>query len=321
MRGVFLDRNTMGPEDLDFTGLESTLPHWRYYDRTESEAVEARIADANVVVVNKVVLSEERLKQATGLRLICVAATGTDNVDLEAANRLRLPVCNVRGYATSTVVNHVFSLILALSRRLIDYHRAVRGGRWIQAEQFCLLDYPLWELAGRTIGIVGYGALGRGVARMAEAFGMRVMVAERAGGPKQPARIPLDRLLSEVDVLTLHCPLTPATCGLIGTEALARMQPHALLINTARGGIVDEAALAGALRNGIIGGAGVDVLTTEPPTQGNPLLAHDLPNLIVTPHVAWASREARQRVLEGLAENIVAYLDGTPRNVVNNPGL
>jgi glycerate dehydrogenase len=205
-----------------------------------------------------------------------------------------------------------------LSTRLLDYQQAVRRGHWQACEQFCFLDYPIREIAGKTLGIVGYGGLGQAVARLGEAFGMEVLIAARPGTPPAAERYALAWLLPRVDVLSLHCPLTPETRGLIGVDELALMKRDALLINTARGGIVDELALAHALRSGSIGGAGIDVLTSEPPVAGNPLLAGDIPNLMVTPHVAWASREARQRIVELVAHNISGFLVGYPRNVVKH---
>jgi glycerate dehydrogenase len=257
------------------------------------------------------------LTAARQLRLICVAATGTNNVDLEAAARLGITVCNCQGYSPPSVVQHVFALLLALFTRLPDYHKAVGLGRWQQAEQFCLLDYPIRELAGKTLGIVGYGELGKGVAQLAKAFAMQVLIAQRPGTLEpEEGRIPLPALLPQVDVLTLHCPLTPDTQGLIGEWELALMRRDAVLINTARGGIVDETALAKALRRSALGGAGVDVLSEEPPVHGNPLLAGDIPNLIVTPHSAWGSHESRQRLVEQLVENVQGFVTGHPLRVV-----
>lgn len=321
MLGVFLDQDTVNNGDLDLSRLVKALPRWQSYGGTEPGQVAERIADAEVVVSNKVVLSKELLNQAPGLRLVVVAATGTNNVDLAAAAARGVAVCNVRNYATPSVVQHVFALILSLTRHLPEYREAVRAGRWQHSDKFCLLDYPIRELDGLTLGIVGYGELGKAVAGTAEsAFGMRVHVAQRPGTEEpRPGRIPLSQLLPEADILSLHCPLTAQTRGLIGTRELARMKRDALLINTARGGIVDETALAEALRTGTIGGAGVDVLSSEPPQQGNPLLAPDIPNLIVTPHVAWASRESRQRLLDQVADNIQSFLNGQPRNLVNEP--
>ncbi|MGF1612443.1 MAG: 2-hydroxyacid dehydrogenase [Gammaproteobacteria bacterium] len=317
MRGVFLDFDTLSPADLDCGMLESTLPEWRMFGDTQPEQVATRLAGASVVVTNKVRLDGFTLRQAKSLRLVCLAATGFDNVDVDAATELQLPVCNVRNYATQAVAQHTFGLILALSNRLLDYHRAVRAGRWQNARHFCLLDFPIRELAGLTLGIIGYGHIGRAVAQLGQAFGMTIVIAQRPGGSVQPDRQSLPSLLSQADVLTLHCPLTAHTRGLIGAPELALMKPHALLINTARGGLVNEAALARALRRQAIGGAGIDVLSREPPSERNPLLATDLKGLIITPHVAWGSRAARQRLLDGIAENIRGFLLGSPPNVVN----
>jgi glycerate dehydrogenase len=315
--GVFLDLDSVNRDDLDLSGLRDTLPSWRLYETRDPTPVAERIESATVVVTNKVVLDADLLEAARShLRLICVAATGTNNVDLKAAAALGIPVCNARGYGTPSVVQHVFALILALSTRLLDYETAARDGRWARSPFFCLLDFPIREIAGLELGIVGYGELGRAVAQVAEAFGMRVLISQRPGGPERPGRVPFDELLDRVDVLSLHCPLTPETRGLIDARALSLMREEALLINTARGGIVDEAALAAALREGRLGGAGIDVLASEPPVPGVPLLACGIPNLILTPHIAWASRASRQRLLDDVAENIRAYRTERPRNLV-----
>jgi glycerate dehydrogenase len=317
MKGVFLDRASLDCADLDFCALEETLPEWEFHDETSPQQLLTRIERAEVVVSNKVVLDADLLRQAARLRLICVAATGTNNVDLETARKLGIPVCNVRRYATPSVVEHVFSMILALTRQLENYHHAAVDGRWADSKQFCLLDFPVWELSGKTMGIVGYGELGQAVAGVAQAFGMEVLVAQRAGGNEAGTeRVPLAELLPRVDVLSLHCPLTEQTRNLIGATELALMQPHALLINTARGGIVEEGALRDALQRGTIGGAGIDVLTKEPPRGGNPLLDRAVPGLIVTPHVAWGSRESRQRLLDEIVKNIESWKRGTLRNPV-----
>ncbi len=313
---VFLDRDTVDCGDLDLSALEQALPQWRFHAATGSDETEERIRDATIVVSNKVVLDRERLCQARRLQLICIAATGTNNVDLEAARELGITVANVTGYATPSVVQHVFSLMLALTTRLVDYNRAVADGAWQRSRQFCLLDFPVQELAGKRLGIVGYGELGRAVADVAKAFGMQVLIAQRPGGVLQKGRIPLEELLPQADLLSLHCPLAENTKNLIGQKELGLMKSRALLINTARGGIVDERALAAALRSGEIAGAGVDVLAREPPAEGGPLLEPGIPNLIVTPHTAWASRESRQRLVEELAANIRAFFRGEARNLV-----
>lgn len=316
MLGVFLDLETVDRADLDLTALHAVLPHWQFHSASAPDQVVARLQGASVVVSNKVRLDRAVIEQCPDLRLICVAATGTNNVDLLAASEHGVQVCNVRGYSTHSVVQHVFAMLLTLSTALPHYTRAVRSGDWSRSNMFCLLDYPIEEIAGKTLGIVGYGALGSAVASVAEAFGMRVLVAGRPGAVLQTGRVPLAALLPQVDVLSLHCPLTEQTQGLIGARALASMRQGAILINTARGGIVDEQALADALRSGQLSGAGVDVLTTEPPGSDNPLLAQDIPNLIITPHTAWASRQARQRLVDELAENIRCFLIGERRNQV-----
>lgn len=317
MLGVFLDRDTVDNGDMDLSVLEAQLPEWCFYGITSAAELHPRIANATVIISNKVLLDDEALAAAPHLRLICIAATGTNSVDLEAATRHGIAVCNVRGYATPSVVQHTFAVMLSLSMRLGRYRRAVMRGEWQQSPHFSMLDYPIHELAGKTLGIVGYGELGKNVAKVAEAFGMRVLISQRPGDVPRPDRLPLHELLPQADVLSLHCPLTPETRNLIGEKELALMKPTALLINTARGGIVDEVALADTLRDHRLGGAAVDVLTTEPPRSGNPLLANDIPNLIITPHIAWASVEARQRLLEQIGLNIAAFLNGTQRNRVN----
>ncbi len=316
MKGVFLDSETVDRGDLDLGALRAALPEWAVYANTAQNRVAEHIKGAEVVVSNKVMLDANVLSEAQRLKLVCVAATGTNNVDLQAARRANITVCNVRGYATASVVQHVFALILALTTRLFPYRRAVDRGNWQVSPQFCLLDYPIREIAGKCLGIVGYGELGRAVARTAEAFDMEVILAQRPSGEAKPGRVPLDALLPQVDILSLHCPLTPETRGLIGERQLALMRADAMLINAARGGIVHEQALADALRGGRPGGAGIDVLSEEPPVHGNPLLDPGIPNLIVTPHIAWASRESRQRLVDQVAENIRAFLAGRPRNVV-----
>lgn len=318
MQGVFLDRDTLHPSDVDFSPLETIIPQWTYYGASSSaNEVINRIRNATVVVTNKAVLTESAMEQAPQLQLVCIAATGTNNVDLEAARRLGIAVCNVQGYCTASVVEHVFALILALTRRLAATTYAATTGAWQHSPHFTIPDFPSQELSGKTFGIIGYGELGRAVARIATAFGMTILISQRPNTPNGPGRIPLRDLLPLVDVLSLHCPLTPETTGLIGREELTLMCPDALLINTARGGIVDEQALADALRSGRLGGAGIDVLSQEPPKNGNPLLAPDIPNLILTPHVAWNSREARQYLLLQVANNIHSFLAGKPRNLVS----
>lgn len=318
MRGVFLDTATVDRQDLDLSSLTSSLPDWSLRKHTPALEVIGAIRDAAVVVSNKVLLSREILQATPSLRLVCVAATGTNNVDLDAARELGITVCNARGYATTSVVEHVFSVMLAFYRQSVRYQKAVREGRWQLSDIFCLHDYPIRELAGQTLGIIGHGELGSAVANMARAFGMNILVAQRPGGTPQAGRVPLRTLLSQSDVVSLHCPLTDATRNLVDQDELACMKNSALLINTARGGIVNEPALMNALQTGEIAGAAIDVLTEEPPRQGNPLLDEAIPNLIVTPHIAWASTNARQSLINQVAGNVLAFLDGKPRNIVNS---
>lgn len=319
MHAVILDADSLGP-GLDFRALHERIDDWDWHGHTAPGEVAGRIADAEVVITNKVVLDETAFAAAPHLRLVCVAATGVNNIDLDAARRHGVTVCNATGYGTPSVVQHTFALILALATRLPDYQAAVRAGEWSRSPFFCLLDYPITELAGSTLGIIGHGTLGQGVAAIGRAFDMDVQVAARPGATEVPTgRVAVDRLIERADVISLHCPLTDATRGLIGADELARMKSTALLVNTARGGIVDEQALADALRAGTIAGAGMDVLTTEPPADGNPLLADDIPNLVVTPHCAWGTHAARQRLVDQVGGHIAAFLDGEPRNVVAGP--
>ncbi len=313
MKGVFLDLASLDNDDLNLVPMREVLEAWDLYPHTETAEVAARLQGAEVVVSNKVVLSRDALTKADKLRLICVAATGTNNVDLDAARELGIAVTNVRAYGTASVVQHVFALMLSLQRRIPAYQQAIREGRWAQSKFFCLLDFPIEELGGKVLGIVGYGELGQAVAKTAACFDMTVRIARRSPSDSRPDRVSLDDLLAEADVLTLHCPLTEENRGLIGEAQLQRMKPSAILINAARGGLVDEAALATALRQGWIAGAGIDVLEQEPPNGTSPLLS-DLPNLILTPHIAWASRAARQRLLDQLVNIIRDYRQGSIRN-------
>ncbi|MES9873237.1 MAG: 2-hydroxyacid dehydrogenase [Candidatus Sedimenticola sp. 6PFRAG7] len=315
-KAVFLDLDTVSRDDIDLASLNATPYEWQIHKSTNPGEATGRIRDAELVISNKVVLDSSALEQATALKLICIAATGTNNVDLEKARELGIAVTNVAGYSTPSVVQHVFALILSLTTRLPDYQHALHNGAWQRSEQFCLLDFPIRELQGKTMGIVGYGALGSAVAGIARAFGMEILIAQRPGGEPAEGRLPLHELLPRCDILSLHCPLTGHTADLIGSAELALMKPDALLINTARGGMVDESALASALRAGELGGAGIDVLAVEPPREGNPLLEPGTPNLIVTPHTAWASRESRQRLIDEVAANIQAFQEGEERNRV-----
>lgn len=314
---VFLDRDSVG-NDIDLCDLTPLARQWTHYGTTSPQQALERLSQAQLVITNKVMLDRSLLANCPNLALICVAATGTNNVDLAAAQEFGITVCNVTAYGTASVAQQVFSLLLALTTRLDEHLVAARDGRWQRSPHFCVLDLPFRELSGKTFGIIGYGELGRGVAKIAAAFGMHILIAQRPGREVQAGRVSLDTLLKEADVVSLHVPLADNTRDLINAERLALMKPDAILINTARGGIVDESALLEALQQGRLGGAGFDVLGTEPPQAGNPLLASDLPNLLVTPHIAWAARESRQRLMRQVVANIQAYCAGNPINEVRS---
>ncbi len=306
---VFLDRSTLAAR------LRTpNFPHvYREYGASEADTVAARLKGASIAIVNKVPLRQSTLALLPDLRLIAVAATGTDNIDKAYCRSRGILVSNIRNYAYNTVPEHVFALAFALRRNIVAYHEDVQRGRWQSAEQFCFFDHPIRDMRGSTLGIVGYGAIGKALARIAEAFGLKVLAYDSVA---QPGLVDLETLLRESDIVSLHVPLSTDTRHMIGPAQLKMMKRDALIINTGRGGLVDEAALAAALRAGEIGGAGFDVLTTEPPRQGNVLLDVRLPNLIVTPHVAWASREAMQILADQLVDNIEAFVAGTPQNLV-----
>jgi len=342
---TFLDKATLDRDDLDFSRLDALPVEINYHPFTSSDQLIDRIKSCDVIISNKVIIDKVALLECKNLKLICIAATGVNNVDLECAKEKAIPVCNVRNYASHSVVQHVFSLILSLMTRLPENSNAVKNGEWQNQKAFCLLDYPFVELAGKKLGIVGYGALGKAVERVAKAFSMEVLISDRpiivndadkdvstdtakdaAGKEKAKAqtsyfllqskseRIPFDQLIREVDVLSLHCPLTHKNEKLISADVLSKMKESAILINTARGGLVDEAALAQALLTNRIAGAGLDVLSSEPPSVVNPLMQLDYPNLIITPHVAWAARESRQRLLDQVSSNIQSFLSGQLNN-------
>ena len=316
MSAVFLDFGTVG-DDLDPAPLLAAAPGLVLHAHTPDEEVAACIAGCEIVLTNKVRLTRGLIEGSSSLRVIGLTATGTNNIDLVAARECGVAVRNIRDYCTPSVVQHVLGVLLYLTHRLPQYAREAVDGTWSRATNFGLLHHPIRELRGRTLGIVGWGALGSAVARACEAaLGMRVIVANRPGSAPQPGRVDLDELLTRADVVSLHCPLTPETTGLISAARIARMRSDAILINTARGGLVDVAALADALRTGRLGGAAIDVLPQEPPVDGSPLFDPAIPNLIVTPHMAWAARESRQRCLDELGANIADWRAGGDRGRV-----
>jgi glycerate dehydrogenase len=311
-RVVFLDRKSL---PVRFT-RPACAHEYVEHAETAAQEVVARLAGASIAITNKVPLRGPELARLPGLRLIAVAATGYDCVDSAYCREHGIAVANIRNYAVHTVPEHVFALLLALRRNLVGYRAAVAAGAWQRATQFCVFDGEIRDLHGSVLGLVGRGSIGGAVAAIAAAFGMRVVFFDPAHTVPDPAQRSLAALLAEADVISLHCPLTAGTRGMIGEQELRAMKSNAILINTARGGLVDEAALARALREGWIGGAGFDVLTVEPPRDGNVLLELDLPNFILTPHVAWASVEAMEGLADQLTGNIDAWASGTPRNLV-----
>jgi glycerate dehydrogenase len=314
MKAVFLDYSTLGP-DLDTGPLTDLLPDFEFFAATSDAQLDERIAGAEFVIANKVRLDDAHLERASKLRFIGLTATGTDNIDLESARRRGIAVCNIRGYCTNSVVEHVFGVLLMLTHKLQSYSAAVAAGAWQRSQVFCLHDYPVRELGSMTIGIVGYGELGRSVAQRARDFGMRVLLSARPGADDiADGRVAFEDLLDQSDVITLHCPLTEQTEGLFGESEFRRMKSSSLLVNTARGALVDSAALVAALSSGEIAAAAIDVLPEEPPVDGDPLLDYGGTNLLVTPHIAWSSEQARQSAINELAANISAFLAGNDRN-------
>jgi glycerate dehydrogenase len=293
---------------------------WVEYPSTTPTDMHQRLAQATIAISNKVPLRGDLLEKLPRLKMIAVSATGTDHIDLEVCRSRGIVVSNIRGYAVHAVPEHVLMLILALRRQVISYRDEVSAGRWQKSPVFCLFGHAVTDLHGATLGLIGRGALGQGVARIAEAFGMRVLWGERRNAAElRPGYVAFETLLAEVDVISLHCPLTLETRGLIGMAELRAMKRSAILINASRGGLVDEAALAAALRQQLIAGAGFDVLSVEPPQDDNPLLAADilaLPNFILTPHVAWSSNTAMDVLADQLIDNIEAFVRGVPQNRV-----
>ena len=316
MRIVFLDRSTIGPAvTLTKPGFEH---EWVDHDRTHPDEVVERLQGADIAVSNKVPIGRAQIEALPDLKMIAIPATGYDRFDLDACRERGIVVSNVRGYATNTVPEHTFALILALRRGIIGFRQDVIDGKWQEADQFCFFTHPINDLAGSTIGIMGEGALGQGVATLARAFGMRVLFAAHKGvDGLGPLYTPWDDVLEQSDIITLHAPLMPATKNMIAWPEFEKMAKKPLLINCARGGLVDETDLVRALDAGRISGVGFDCLTTEPPLPDNPLLSIlERPNVIVTPHTAWASDEAMQTLWDQVVFHLENFAAGTPSNTL-----
>ena len=315
-RIIFLDRETL-PDEIILKSF--AFPNdLTVYQRTLPGEVAGRIAEADIVITNKVPVSGQALQNAPRVKLIAVAATGTDIIDIEACRKRGIVVSNIRNYAINTVPEHTFALILTLRRSILSYRDSVLKGRWQEAGQFCFFDHPIRDLAGSTLGVIGDGVLGKAVADLGKAFGMRVLFSDYKGTTGMgPLYTPFEQVLRQSDVITLHTPLIPTTRNMIGAAEFAVMERRPLLINAARGGLVDEDALAEALREGRLAGAGFDVATIEPPPRDHVLMRLlEMPNFILTPHVAWASREAIQSLADQLVDNVDAFVAGKPKNIV-----
>jgi glycerate dehydrogenase len=317
MKIIALDGRTLNPGDLSWEGL-STCGEYEIHDFTPEEQVVERGRPADILLVNKVVLGKDELAQLPNLKCICVTATGYNNVDLQAARERGIPVCNAVGYSTDSVAQHVFALLLALTNKVYQHHISVQAGEWQRSDDFAYTLHTLPELAGKIFGIYGFGRIGQRVADLAQAFGMKILATHKH--PERDARpgvefVSLEELFERSDVTSLHAPLSEANREIVNAQLLQRMKSTAYLINTGRGGLIQEADLKLALQEGQLAGAALDVLSTEPPKQGNVLIS--APNCILTPHLAWASLEARQRLMDITLNNIRAFQAGAPQNVVN----
>jgi len=317
MRIVVLDGYTLNPGDLSWDELKA-LGATTIYERSAPEEVVSRAQEADIILTNKVVLSREILGRLPQLKYVGVLATGYDIIDTQAARERGILVSNVPTYGSASVAQMAFAHLLNLTQHVAYHAQTVAEGRWSKSEDWCYWDHPLLELAGKTMGIVGFGRIGQATARIALAFGMKVLAYDAQPISPSPgiSALDLDNLFRQSDVISLHCPLTPATERLVNRERLTQMKPWSYLLTTSRGGLIDEAALATALNTGQIAGAGLDVLSEEPPRPDNPLLSAK--NCFITPHIAWATRAARQRLLEIVVENLRTYLAGQPQNVVNS---
>lgn len=310
---TFLDLDTVDRGDINPEPITGKAERYTPWPTTAPGELYERIKDADAVVLNKVRLGADILGQVQP-DIVCLAATGSDNIDLEAAEKAGVAVANIRGYCTDSVAQLAFSLLLSLTTHLHTYGEHLRTGAWTQSDMFTLSGPPVRELAGKTLAIVGYGTLGQAMAHRGEAFGMNIVVAERPGASTREGRVAFEQALGEADVVSLHAPLTPQTRHLINADTLAMMKADAVLINTARGDLVDENALRDALVTKRLGGAGLDVLSQEPPPPDHPLLDPAIPNLLITPHIGWAASEARQRAVEEIGANLAAFLAGKKRN-------
>lgn len=308
-QAVILDEKSFNPGDLDLSGLIKLVDHWQRYDGTTPEQRFERLQNKTIAVANKVLFDQTILEKLPELKLILLTATGMDNVDLDYCKQQGIIVNNVTDYCSGSVSQHVFALILALATKIIPYNDLTKSGEWSRSGQFSSLKYPINELSGKTLGLIGYGNLAKATEQLACAFGMKILISESVStSSRSDNRVPLNELLPKVDVLSLHCPLSIETKHLISAEEFKLMKSSALIINTSRGAVIDNAALAVALKQGDIAGAGIDVLEEEPPPIDHPLLASDIPNLILTPHTAWAAIEARQRVVDKVTENLKNWL-------------
>lgn len=311
---VFLDAGSMG--DTDLTPLQLAGCQLQCYSSTEPALILQRLHQASIAIVNKVVLTRETLHALPNLKLICVAATGVNNIDLDAARALGIVVCNARNYADTTVPQHVMALLLGLTNQISNYQLTLASGAWSHSAHFCLHSHRLSELAAKKFMVVGYGALGQATARLATAFGMQVLISEHSGAVTcRPGRVNFEQALCQADVISLHCPLTTSTRELLNAQRLASMPDGAIIINTARGGLIAEADLLAELKTGRLA-AGLDVLSSEPPPADHILLQQRLPNLLLTPHIGWASPAARVRMTAQLVENIQQFLAGEPQRQV-----
>ena len=319
MHAVFLDYKTVDAGDLDLESIRAVLPEIKVYPYSTEAEVLDRIQDIEVAIANKIEFDSKVFNRAKNLKLICVTATGTNNIDLDSAEKAGVTICNIRDYCTESVTQHVLLSILSLSHSYLDYLHSIQRGEWQEGSGFSLLEHPIKELSGKNLGIVGFGVLGRGVAKAASILGMETLICE-SFNPDKPDdsldRVGFDELLRESDVVSLHCPLTEETDGIFNDDAFEKMKSSGILINTARGRLVNDQALIKAIENKSIAGAAIDVLDQEPPESDHPLMQKDYKNLIITPHIAWAARESRQRALDRIADNVKAFLKGKPTNVV-----